>query len=94
MKNNQKTTIFIILFIFADTNCGNERYGNASRLRDTLLNSYNKDVEPILKSGDVLNCTVKVNLYGITNIDTIQGIISISIILEMCWTDPKLKWIP
>lgn len=86
--------LYVLGYSVGGDNSSSNFYQVKRYLHNLLLQNYSKDIHPVLDHKKPVTIYVVVFLKAIINYDEIGGTLSMSLGLELSWTDELLKWNP
>lgn len=69
-------------------------YENMTQLRSDILQGYDPDIIPLNNQSDVMKVRMQVQLYGIVEVDSVKGILTLVAGAYCQWYDQRLIWNP
>lgn len=74
--------------------CSGQTYDNMTQLRQDLLTGYDRGVIPKLNQSEPLYINVSMTLYGILEVNSVKGVLSLVLSLSCFWYDERMVWTP
>lgn len=82
----------ILTVILCISECNGQTYDNMTKLRTDLLTGYDPDIIPLQNQSTFLELKMAVQYYGIVEVDSVKGILTLVAGAFCQWTDQKLVW--
>uniref|UniRef100_A0A8D0H4I4 Acetylcholine receptor subunit gamma n=1 Tax=Sphenodon punctatus TaxID=8508 RepID=A0A8D0H4I4_SPHPU len=82
-------SVFVRLLPLA-TLCRNQE----EKLLNDLMGSYNRNLRPAHKEGDIIDVTLKLTLTNLISLNEREETLTTNVWIEMQWNDYRLKWDP
>lgn len=84
--------VFVGILCFSLCRC--QTYDEMKQLKTDIFTGYSSDIIPVLNQSDVLKINITITLFGIVEVDTVRGILTLVAGAACSWYDEKLTWDP
>jgi len=91
---NRKPLLVKFIVVLCISMCSGQSYANMTQLWTDMFTGYNPEIIPLNNQSEPLKINITVQLYGIVDVDSLQGVLTLVAGVSCFWYDEQLQWNP